>query len=294
MKRGNVLLMALVLLMPTACSGLGILRSPTPLPLPTELAAAPLPKGSQPGGLDGVFRSLVSVDGEKGDRCYKLFRFYPDGLALFANFACFRRLPDAGAWADLDRWFNRENRDLARGDYSLLDQRIWVRIVTYNHIYETTSLRSFQGEVCLGQMVLQEPTQKTYTGIPSPLTQPVLEYFSLGRVVQAPHPSGSSQLPENAGSESCHVAAFQIIKRPYIVISGGQVEYVIQTDPGESCTLQYTDPSGAPGQAQGTGAVTANQQGICRWLWQVGDQEGLATVTVSIGGITQDFQIEVR
>lgn len=293
-KRGYLLFCLLAFLPLTACYRLGILPTPAPLPLPTELAAAPLPPGSQTVGLEGVFRSLASIDGEKDERCYKLIRFYPDGLALYTDLACFERLPDAGDWTELDRWFNRENLSLARGDYSLLDQKIWVRIVTYNTIYETTSLRSFQGRACLDEMVLQEPTQKTYTGIPSPLTQPVLEYVRLGMTAPAPPPSGSTPLLENAGLEPCQVAGFQIVRRPSVVLAGGQAEYEIQTDPGESCALFYTGPNGIPSQAQGTGAITADPQGICRWLWEVGDLEGVATVTVSIGEITQDFQIEAR
>jgi hypothetical protein len=297
MKTGDLLLLIITFLPLTACHRLGIWPTATPLPLPTELATTPLPQGSRPGGFEAVFRSLVSIDGEKDSRCYKMYRFYPDGLALYADLACFDRSPDPGGWLELDRWFNRENREVARGDYFLLGQQIWVRIVTYNSIYETTNLRSFQGQVCQDEMVLQEPAQTYYAGIPSELSQPVLEYVRLD--ITEPHRDtpalwGASPMPGDHSQESCHVARFEIVKRPSIVLSGNQAEYQIQTDPGETCTLRYTAPDGVPSQAQGTGAITADSQGICQWNWEVGDLEGTATVTISIDKITQDFQIEVR
>lgn len=288
MKTGHLLFFIIAFLPLTACYRLGILPTATPLPLPTELATTPLPQGSQPGGLEAVFRSLVSIDGEKDSQCYKMYRFYLDGLALYADLACFERSPATGGWSELDRWFNRENREVARGDYILLGRQIWVRIVTYNSIYETTNLRSFQGEVCQDEMVLQEPTQTYYAGIPSELTQPVLEYIRLGTAVEQP------AIPKADNPEPCHVARFQVIKRPSIVLSGNRAEYQIQTDPGETCALRYTAPDGAPSQAQGTGVTLADSQGICRWLWEVGPGEGIATVTVSIDEIRQDFQLEVR
>jgi hypothetical protein len=294
MKPGHLLFVILAFLQIAGCYRLGVLPTATPLPLPTELATTPLPPGSQLGGLAAVFRSLASIDGEGDSRCYKLYRFYPEGLALYADLACFDRSPAAGDGSDLDRWFNRENREVARGDYFLLDQQIWVRIVTYNSIDETTRLRSFQGEFCQAEMVLQEPAQKYYAGIPSELTQPVLEYAGMGALAHTPALSGASPNPGESGLEPCHVAGFRIIYRPSVALSGGQAEYQIQTDPGEICTLRYTAPDGTSSQARGTGAIIADSQGICRWLWDVGALEGFATVTVSIDEIRQDFQLELR
>jgi hypothetical protein len=293
-KPGRLLLLILAFLLIPGCYRLGVLPTATPLPLPTELATMALPPGSQLGGLEGFFRSLASMDGEGDSRCYKLYRFYPDGLALYADLACFDPSPQAGDGSDLDRWFNRENREVVRGDYFLLGQQIWVRIVTYNPIYETTGLRSFQGEYCQDELVLQEPTQKSYAGVPSELTQPVLEYAGLGAMAHTPALSGASPDPGESGLGPCHVAGFWIIYRPSVVVAGGQAEYQIQTDPGETCTLRYTTPDGTPSQVQGTGAITADSQGICRWVWDVGAVEGVATVTVSIDEITQDFQLELR
>lgn len=291
MKISRLLAFVIAFLSLTACYSLGLLPTATPLPQPTELATTPPPPGSQPGGLEGIFRSLVSIDGEADSRCYKLFRFYPDGLALYAGLACFDRSPAGRNGPDLERWFERGNRQLARGDYFLLGERIWVRIVTYDAVHETVYLRSFQGEICEDEMVLQEPAQRYYTGVPSELTQPVLEYVRLSATAQLP---AASAAPQGPSPTSCHVAGFRILWRPSVTISGGQVEYRILTDPGETCTLRYTTPDGRLSQAPGTGAIAADAQGVCRWVWEVGDLKGRATVTVSIDEISQDFWIELR
>lgn len=266
-----------------ACSRLSILPSATPLPLPTELATTPLPEGSQLGGLEATFVSAVSVDGFQDERCYKLYRFYPDGLVLYADFACLDAAPSAENWPEINRWFHRQNRDIPGGDYYLVGDSLWIRVVSYNPIHETTDLRSFQGEYCNDRMVLQEPTARYYTGVPSELMQPVLEYVRL----QA---SGVESTP----SGTCHVAGFRVIYRPSVVLAGGQAEYQIQTDPGETCTLKYTAPDGTISEGQGTGRITANNQGVCTWTWELGEPKGEGVVTVTIDQITQDLGIEVR
>lgn len=297
MKYRKLAFLMLVLLPVSACYRLGILPTPTPLPLPTELAKVSLPTGSQPGGLEAVFVSLVSADGGQDHQCHKLYRFYPDGLALYANFACSDAASVAESWPEIDSWFRRENRDIARGDYYTLGDRLWIRIVTYDPVSETTRLRSFQGEYCNDEMVLQEPAERYYTGVPAELTQPVLEYVRLEMTSQrhgTPALTGKTLTPESRNGAACHVAGFEIIKRPSIVLAGGQAEYQIQTDAGESCALQYVDPGGALSQASGAGTITADSRGICRWVWELGDQKGNGTVTVRIDEIIQDFNIEVR
>jgi hypothetical protein len=282
MLKLRILLVVIVTAM-LACSRLGILPSATPLPLPTELATTPQPEGSQLGGLEATFVSVVSVDGFQDERCYKLYRFYPDGLVLYADFACLEAAPSAENWSEINRWFQRENPDLPRGDYYLDNSRLWVRVVSYDPIHETTDLRLFQGEYCNDKIVLQEPAALYYTGVPSELMQPVLEYVRL--------PTSGV---ENTPSGTCHVAGFSVIYRPSVVLAGGQAEYQVQTDPGETCTLQYTAPDGTIREGQGTGRITADNQGVCSWTWELGETKGDGIVTVTIGQITQGFGIEVR
>jgi hypothetical protein len=280
----SVIFLGIIAILPAmACSRLGLFPTPAPLPQPADLATMSLPQGSQAGGLETIFVSAVSVDGFQDERCYKLFRFYPDGVVLYANFACLDTPPSPESWPEIDQEFHRQNQDILRGDYYLLDHRIWIRIVVHDAVHETTSLRSFQGEVCNHKMVLQEPANHYFTGVPSELMQPVLEFIPLHLT-----------LSQETLSAGCHVAGFQILSRPTVVLSGGQAVYQIQTDPGETCTLQYTAPDGAMTQAQGTGAIKANSQGVCKWTWDLGDLQGYGLVTVTIDQITQDFSIEVR
>lgn len=283
MKPFILLALVLAFLPIQACYQIGILPTATPLPLPTELSTTPLPPGSRAGGLEGIFISAVSIDGYKDERCYKLYRFYPDGVVLYANLACLEPAPAEKIWSEIDAWFRRENRDIPRGDYYLQNHRIWIRVVFYNDVYETVYLRSFQGEYCNDEMVLQEPKVRDYAGVPSPLTQPVQEYTRLG-----------ANLTENPPPEACHVAGYRLLYRPYVTIAGGQAEYRIQTDVGQTCVLQYIPPDGNPSEASGAGAITADSHGICAWKWDVGSIKGVATVIVTIDEISQEYSIELR
>lgn len=267
----------------------GCLGNPTtPLPDPTELATTPLPENSTPGGLEGIFISTVSIAGAQPERCYKLYRFYRDGDVLYADMACLEPSSNARTWEEIDRWFNRENPQVLHGDYHRLEERIWIRVVGYDSIHEETYLRTFQGAYCNGQMVLQEPTVKTYSGVPSELTQPVLEYYKLQE------PASSNVRPEGNESNLCRIPGFRFIHRPLVVLSGGEALFQVQTSPNESCTLLYTAPDGILRQAPGTGALVADQRGICEWKWEVGSEEGKAIVNISIDHISQDLELEIR
>ena len=287
MKPGNWIgIMALVgaVLSPIlACSRPGIFPTATPLPLPTELARTPLPAEVRLGGLEAVFVSMVSVDGGGDERCYNLYRFYPDGLMLYASYVCFSAAPVEETWTEINRWFQRENRQIPSGDYYLDNNRLWIRIVSYDPVHETIDLRSFQGEYCKDRMVLQEPSVRYYSGVPSELTEPVVEYvqIQIGEVERTPSPG-------------CHVAGYRVLFRPSVVLAGGGARYQIQTDPGEMCSLQFTDPDGIISKAEGTGTITADANGVCTWIWEVGAVEGYGTVRLTIDQIVQDYQIEIR
>jgi hypothetical protein len=106
----------LLLLPSLACSLSEGQQSAGPLPLPTELAAAPLPEGSQPGGLAATFISVNSSAGVQDGRCHKLLRFYPDGLVLYSSNSCFSaEAPAASLESEVARWFKRENPNYPAG-----------------------------------------------------------------------------------------------------------------------------------------------------------------------------------
>ena len=102
---------------------------PSP-PLPTQLAGSGFPAGSEAGGLEGIFISRASIPGAGEERCHKLVRFYPDGLVLYSDLACLADGGDPdGLVGEVDEWFNRDNGLVSRGDYAVLDGRLWLRIV---------------------------------------------------------------------------------------------------------------------------------------------------------------------
>jgi hypothetical protein len=282
-KFSLLLVLTVILSAVLACSRPGIFPTATPLPLPTELATMPLPSQAQLGELEAAFVSVVSSDGAGDERCYNLYRFYPDGLALYASNVCFSATPVEETWSETSRWFQRENRQIPSGDYYLDNNRLWIRIVSYDSIHETINLRLFQGEYCNNKMVLQEPSVRSYAGAPSELTEPVLEYVQMR----------TSEI-ERTPSPTCHVAGFRVLFRPSVVVAGGEARYQIQTSPGETCNLQYIAPDGSLSQAKGTGTITAGRDGVCTWIWELGTEDGLGTVRVTIDEIVQDYRIEIR
>jgi hypothetical protein len=282
-KLSLLLVLTAILSAVLACSRPGIFPTSTPLPLPTELATMPLPSQAQLGELEAAFVSVVSSDGAGDERCYNLYRFYPDGLALYTSNVCFSATPVEETWSETSRWFQRENRQIPSGDYYLDNNRLWIRIVSYDSIHETINLRLFQGEYCNNRMVLQEPSVRSYAGAPSELTEPVLEYVQMR----------TSEV-ERTSSPTCHVAGFRVLFRPSVVVAGGGARYQIQTDPGEACVLDYTDPRGTLSRARGTGVITADANGVCSWIWEVGSEQGYGTVRVSIDEIVQEYAIEIR
>jgi hypothetical protein len=283
-RAGNYFLIALMLGMLAASTGCRLPLSSTastPLPQPTELAGTSFPEGSQPGGLEAVFISSAWVAGAQNERCHKLLRFLPDGQVLYSNFACFPPTNDAAARVEeIAQWFNPENDNVTRGDYARLGGRVWLRIVEYDHIHETTYLRAFQGVQCSRKMVLQEPAVQTYSGIPSNLTEPVLEYVRLA----------GAAYQDQAETVPCRAVGFRFLWRSYITLADGAAEYRIQTDPGEACDLHYTAPDGA----QQNTMITAGGDGVCAWRWQVGSQPGEGRVTVTIDEITQIFTLKIN
>jgi hypothetical protein len=258
----------------------GCLKKADPLPLPADLAAAPFPADSKTGGLEGIYISTPSYPGEKNSRCHMLYRFYPEGLVLYSS-TCFTSPPGSSDVSQIETWFNQANISITRGDYATLEQQLIIRIVEPDAIHETVTLRIFQGAFCPSKMVLQEPGETYFSSVPSPASQPVLEFTRLD-------PGSPLQSPQ------CRIPGFEFVRRPTIVLSGGQALFELRTDPGGTCSLVYTTPDGKVSQGAGTGEVQADPEGICRWLFDTGQAEGEAKVTIRVGIIEQDLYLDVR
>ncbi|MCX7975579.1 MAG: hypothetical protein N2646_00765 [Bellilinea sp.] len=241
--------------------------------------------------MDEIFISRVSSAGKQPERCYKLFRFYPDGLVLYSGLSCFENLPGSKDLPAIQRWLNREDPTFFRGDYSLQQNRIFLRVTVHDYVREVTSLRYFQGNICNGQMVLQEPAVLTYAGLPYDLNQPVLEYLALS-VSSDQNQTEDSR--KNRRETACEYVGFKIIRRPSIGFINRQALLEIQTNPHQACTLTYANPAGEILLSPAEGTIRADEEGLCRWLFEIGSITGNGTLIVQIGEITQSLQIEIR
>lgn len=260
------------------CAWPGWLPTPSPLPPPTALGAAPPPAGSQPGGFEGVFRSVWSQAGADGQRCHQLVRFYADGVALEAPRACFDPEVEPVA-ASVDDWFQREDGGLPHGDYFVDGAAVYVRIVSHDAVHQTTTVQNYQGRLCGERLMLQalrtEPAR--------PGQQPVHVYQRLAGTSETATPTAG-----------CHVAHFEFIFRADIVLAGHSARWTIRSDPGQRCELQYRTPDGTLSAAPELGARIADAQGVCEWVWPVREAPGEGLVTLTLDGVTQDYAILLR
>lgn len=244
--------------------------APRPV-LPTEHAATPLPPDMTPGGLQAAFQSWASAPGADGPVCHAVWRFEADGRALFAPAVC------AESWETTSAWLNRDNPNVAHGDYAVQDSRIWIRLAQFDHVHETVRLRYFTGQICADGLTLSEPAVRGYAGLPSPVTQPALTFARLD--------------PPAALPTACTVTPFEVERRPAITLRQSAIPWSVRTHPGQTCTLTYTDPAG---QASAPQITTADDAGLCQWLVAAGEISGQALVTVQVGAVTHTFGLDVR
>lgn len=262
--------------------------------MPAELNADPLPEDSTIGGLEGVFISRNSEAGKQPERCHKLFRFDPDGIVQYANFYCFQNPPTQDDVPALQHWFNRNDPTIWRGDYSVNQNRLFLRITGYDPIHEITFLRYFRGSFCGEQMVLQEPAVRGYAGLPSPLNQPVQEFLALSSITGNINDLSLPPASKKGRNEECQWIGFRFNFRPTVTTRDGQSRLEIQTNPNQTCILTYISPAGITLLTANEGTIHADNEGICRWLFDIGSEVGTGTLIVQIGDITQSLSIEIH
>jgi hypothetical protein len=70
----------------------------------------------------------------------------------------------------------------------------------------------------------------------------------------------------------------------------------IQTQAGASRSIGYVTPHGTKSKAQGLGPETAGGDGVCSWSWDIGPgtEPGTGSVTISAGGQTLSFPIDIQ
>jgi hypothetical protein len=243
-------------------------------PTPDELGADPLPEGAEVGGWDAEFASLVTR--EEGDTvCRAYLRFEPDGTVTYSQTACDQ------PGSELD-WLDPAESEVDRGDYAVDGDLVTARVVIYDFVTESFSVRELRGERCLDRLVVQVPDATGYLGVPSPLTEPVLTYEQLS----------GPDLPDS--EPGCNVASFEMVSRSVVALAGNRTTLEVRTDAGVACSLVFDGPDGYRWPGSGEATVVADDDGRCQWDLPVGPTPGPATSTVSVDEITQSFGIDIR
>jgi hypothetical protein len=59
--------------------------------------------------------------------------------------------------------------------------------------------------------------------------------------------------------------------------------------------LSYITPAGTISETDGLGLTTADSDGICSWIWKIGEakKKGAGRVIVTINGVSETHFIEV-
>lgn len=70
----------------------------------------------------------------------------------------------------------------------------------------------------------------------------------------------------------------------------------IKTIPGILCSIRYTDPLGNPANLASLADQFANENGKCVWKWLINSRThtGAASVTVSAGGKTTTYRLQIQ
>ncbi len=99
-----------------------------------------------------------------------------------------------------------------------------------------------------------------------------------------------------APAQSGGTTGFQLAQLTSPVARGGTATAKVQTAAGAACSLSYVTPHGTRSSAKGLGATTAGADGVCTWAWSIGSSTapGTGTVTITVGGASQSFEIVVQ
>jgi hypothetical protein len=125
----------------------------------------------------------------------------------------------------------------------------------------------------------------------------VLAVFLLaGLLPQQPASATSSNPAYTAPASLASRAPVAILKFTKTVERGGKALVIIKTTPGAACFLTYRTPSGRQSTTRGLGKKTANQQGVCRWTWNIyrKTKPGTGSVTIAVNGVDHSYPLTIR
>lgn len=256
-----------VLVISLACVATGTRGSSTPTP--PDLPTTPTPEGGVVGGLEGLYQA-EPISNQTA--CFNFLRLYEDGVVLFAN-ACTD--PETGMLKVLD-WFHRDNPDVIHGTYWTSADQIWMELPA-PYLNDEIRLTDMRGRFCADALAVQ--AMHRYAQIVPSISAPVTKYIRLDTEVVDP---------------ACHVASF------YFLITlpgtpGGTLDLVVQTSPGEVCTLTYQNPDESTPIVQDL-AATAGTEGKCIWEIPLSSatHTGLGQAAVTVGGVTKVVDVRIE
>lgn len=250
--------------------------SATLTPLATDVSTTPTPAGGQLGGLEGIY--ATTYVGGIDETCHTLFRFFQNGVVLMERSYCTKATQVAEIVPTLEQGLQPGSPSVGQGNYYTLDRQLWLT-VTLNNADAAHSTRLFdvRGTVCGGQMALQQLHLYSADYVSDTFNVPLYTRLDVA-------PLATGTLTE---ASTCHVAPFRLLN-PLPVKPGESVDLYVQTVAGEPCQLSFTEPNGVESEAEGLGIVTADDQGVCHWVWQTSPtvQPGTGKATITVDGLS--------
>jgi hypothetical protein len=192
-----------------------------PIPPPEEVGAEPFPDGVSIGGLDVTF-GPVRPDGVETN-CGGFYRFEPDGTVAQSGGGC----PEEGE--SFERFLQRlfDQPTARRGDYAVLGQHVWMRLVERDLLAQEMLLELVEAEVCGDQMMLRPPGEP---------------FGAWAQQVRSDYELVLGDPPATA--EPCDVPRFSFDRRNVLYSQVRNASFTVVTDPGRTCAIEYESPDG--------------------------------------------------
>lgn len=244
-----------------------------PIPPPGEVGATAFPEGATVGGLDATFGMTPTATGGEYDGCGSYYRFRPDGSVALTYWDCQR---DAESF---DEFVERAANYYAssHGDYAVLGQQVWIRVVERDMLAQEMLLYELEAEICGDRMTPYNPGSV----IPWTASLPVGRNLVLLSGVPA------------ATADPCDVPTFTITRRQNPFAGVDDAELTIATEPGRACSMTYVGPDGVRFPAEGSLDLIADDTGECTFTFSPGSEAGFGTATVTVGRFSRDVELRV-
>ncbi len=264
--KSRAFLLSSLILLSFACAMPGLREAPSSTPIPPDLPTTPTPVGGTVGGLTGLFQADQDQDSGNSD----FFRLYEDGVVLWADNV------SLGSETSVDVWLQFDNPAVIHGIYWTSADQIWMEL-PIPYLNNEVHLTDLRGKFCVDAIALQ--TMHRYAQLVPSVSDPVTKYTRLDTAVVDP---------------SCHVAPFYF----WITLPGnpgGTLDLVVQTIPGEVCTLTYHNPDKTTPLVENL-SVTADEEGKCIWKvpLPVDTLPGTGQAAVTVAGVTKVVEVTIK